>query len=378
MAQYCKIMGFTDDQCLTILPSLLDDAAFHTFESLTDKQKGTYKLAMENLAQIYGPAAQGSYLFSQLFNEKQLPGQSLFDYSNSVTDKLNALQMADPAVRLQIFVNGLNKQLKTEVIKKQPATLTEAKNYAALLESNAEVFKDDLSDLKEMVSDVKKAVQETKAKAEVDCMSLAPGQYPIADVYGLLAAPPYHQPQTNLDIMSATAPVNALPYQNPNPSPPKPRGAYPQSAYRTPVRPQYTSQPVYNPRFQAGFTPNQTYQQRPYRAYRPRYDQPPIPQRPYRPTGNTVSFPSTPAPPRFGGYRGPRPDQKGPADQAFLPFCKYCQLPHEYGVHVYAPEGYCTYHQSNTHTNETCRAQVPVATMNSQQSYPQEQSAPLN
>jgi hypothetical protein len=234
-------------------------------------------------------------LFSQLFNAKQIPGQSVFDYANHVIEKLNSLQILDESFRLQHFMNGLLPKYKHELLKTQPKSLQEAQNFCAILETNGIVDNDDMAALKAMMTEVKQAIKDQASTVPVDVMT---PYYEVAAV----------MPNTNYTGSPPQAYQAAnQPFQQPfgpRPRSQQPRAPFPVSQYGAPVRPGYTSQPMFEPRFDQGYAPRRMYQPRPYQGNRPRFDPATQANTNANPPAIQGSAPTDGAP--MPGYKGAR------------------------------------------------------------------------
>jgi hypothetical protein len=235
-------------------------------------------------------------------------------------------------------------------MKREPATLATAQSFASMLESNDLLKDDDILDLKTMISEVKQAIADNKVKSEIEAISAIQRGYTMVD------GPPVDYQDYQDDQGSHNYMINGI---DPNTQVlgakpvPRPPGQYPVSPYGNPIRQPYTSQQMYAPRFKEGYVPRQTYQNRPFGAPRPAYgfNQAPRPPRPYRPAGPPMSLPSGPPVPR---QPGPQQQRAASPQTNNSPFCRRCNCAHEFGQHLVPPSQYCSWHQSNSHSDANC------------------------
>ena len=228
-----------------------------------------------------------------------------------------------------------------------------------------------MADLKNMLKEVKQAIKEQASTTPVDAVTLYPEVAPDVSNIDYTNFPPQVYQVTNQQYQQPFGP---------RPRTQRPRAPFPTSQYRNTVRPGYTSQPMYEPRFDQGYVPRRMYQPRPYQGSRPRFD--PTTQA-NAPTPLAIQgLPPPGGAPRYGDAMPPR--QTYEQQTPYQPFCTRCNCAHAYGYHVAAPAKFCTFHQSTTHSDAECYNQQAVQQLAQQQNQQnpnipaQGQTAPLN
>ena len=338
-------MGFDDRARLRYLPCSLEKEAWSSFTSMPKEKVNTFEKAMEALDDRYSAKVTGDILFSQLFHETQKPSQPVFEYSCSLIDKMNSLEINDPKLRLQIYIKGLRPEFRNDVIRARPKTIPDAQSLALILESTKASESSELAAVKRAMDDLTVTLKETTTNVvrnddnEVD-------RDPSKEMGPSNEGGRYDSSQSSSNTYQPQG--NHFPEPQGHHIPSEPQGNYysprPQRNYNQ-YRPQgnYSQsgpQNNYNqPRFQGQYRPQGN-----FNTYRPHNN-----NNQYRPQGNNNN---AGPPSNYNGQFRPRV----PNDR---PYCFRCKTNHLVGRHVDGtgpPQGqlYCRLHNSYTHGDFNC------------------------
>ena len=126
-----KFYNWSNAKKLGALPLLLGGTALAWFQTLPDETINDFATLTDELKTRFG-AQNLEFIFRQeLYARKQGQNEPLSMYTEDVIRKCQRLSLSDNDM-MNVFINGLNNEIKTHVILNQPKSFAEAENLARL------------------------------------------------------------------------------------------------------------------------------------------------------------------------------------------------------------------------------------------------------
>ena len=126
-----KFYNWSNAKKLGALPLLFGGTALAWFQTLPDETINDYATLIDELKTRFG-AQNLEFIFRQeLYARRQGQNEPLSMYTEDVIRKCQRLSLSDNDM-MNVFINGLNNEIKTHVILNQPKSFAEAENLARL------------------------------------------------------------------------------------------------------------------------------------------------------------------------------------------------------------------------------------------------------
>ena len=126
-----KFYNWSNAKKLGALPLLLGGTALAWFQTLPDETINDFATLTDELKTRFG-AQNLEFIFRQeLYARKQGQNEPLSMYTEDVIRKCQRLSLSDNDM-MNVFINGLNNEIKTHVILNQPKSFAEAENPSRL------------------------------------------------------------------------------------------------------------------------------------------------------------------------------------------------------------------------------------------------------
>ena len=126
-----KFYGWSNAKKLGALPLLLGGTALAWFQTLPAESVADFKTLSDELKSRFGAQSLEFIFRQELYARKQGPNEPLSLYTEDVIKKCQRLSLSENEM-MNVFINGLVKDLRNHVILGQPKTFAEAENLARL------------------------------------------------------------------------------------------------------------------------------------------------------------------------------------------------------------------------------------------------------
>ena len=132
--RFSRFYSWSNAKKLGAVSLLLDGAALAWYHTQSDETKGNFTNLTDGLKERFGPQTLEFLFRQELYSRKQGENEPLSLYTEDIIKKSQRLSITDKDM-LNIFINGLQNDLKSHVILNQPKTFAEAENLARLRDS---------------------------------------------------------------------------------------------------------------------------------------------------------------------------------------------------------------------------------------------------
>ena len=341
------------EQQILLLDDALTDRANLFYRKLPAAAKQSMTSILSALEKQYGNDNMGLAERVMQKKRKQLPGESIEDYTSAILQLVHRLHMDKEVDQVALYIDGLDEAIQGDVYKMKPNSIDQAEKDARLALSTLNRKTNDISP-KAIAAELVAAINKNSA-AQTALVAMTGADHYIGSPQ---SASPMHDtsyfPQNMPNMVAAPTPEQHIAYAAPQQEQYQQQPQYPTQSYQqlSPSSrqngiqqntPRYRSQPPQQA------APQQYGQQYPRSTSRPN-TQSRAGSNQYR--GNP-QYPGSGGPPqnyRTGQFNNLRPPQgydnnrnPFPSDyrqfRTGYPFCRACDCSHQYGVHVRPSNG---------------------------------------
>ena len=132
--RFAKFYNWTNAKKLGAIVLLFEGPALSWFQTLPEETTNNFNDLVEALKGRFGAYSMDFILRQELYARRQGPVEPLASYTEDIIKRCQRLALSDNEL-MNIFINGLNPELKSHVVLNQPTSFTEAEKLARLREA---------------------------------------------------------------------------------------------------------------------------------------------------------------------------------------------------------------------------------------------------
>ena len=132
--RFAKFYSWTNAKKLGAIVLLFEGPALSWFQTLPEETTNNFNGLVEALKGRFGASNMDFILRQELYARRQGPVEPLASYTEDIIKRCQRLALSDNEL-MNIFINGLNPELKSHVVLNQPTSFTEVEKLARLREA---------------------------------------------------------------------------------------------------------------------------------------------------------------------------------------------------------------------------------------------------
>ena len=132
--RFAKFYNWTNAKKLGAIVLLFEGPALSWFQTLPEETVNTFNSLVEALKGRFGASNMDFILRQELYARRQGPLEPLASYTEDIIKRCQRLALNDNEL-MNIFINGLNPELKSHVVLNQPTSFADAEKLARLREA---------------------------------------------------------------------------------------------------------------------------------------------------------------------------------------------------------------------------------------------------
>ena len=130
-----EFLEWDADKRARFLPTLLTNKALRVYEALAPNVTTDIDAVWRALDEQFSQKSKGVLHVHALLDRQQLHNESVENYANAMNECFDKYEITDEFVRMTYFVKGLKSEIRTQLLKHRPNSLTECEEYAQIIES---------------------------------------------------------------------------------------------------------------------------------------------------------------------------------------------------------------------------------------------------
>ena len=131
-----EFLDWDGDKRARFLPTLLTGKALRVYDALTPDVTINIDAIWKALGAQFSPKSKGVLHVHALLDRQQLHNESVENYANTMNECFDKYEITDDFVRMTYFVKGLKSEIRTQLLKHRPNSLTECEEYAHIIDVN--------------------------------------------------------------------------------------------------------------------------------------------------------------------------------------------------------------------------------------------------
>ncbi len=188
---HCAFQNIDDGRKKHCFPLFLRGGAAEWFDSLSQADVGDWDSIREAFIQRYESQGRG-HIVGSLLARKQVPGESVDDFCTDLRRLAHRLEKDDDDI-MDLFINGLQPDIKTQVLLAQPRNLPHALEIARNVQG-ALPAKPANSTTQEIEASVISALERVLVPVlQSQAKTSAPPEVQVASAYPQVPQPPFAQ-----------------------------------------------------------------------------------------------------------------------------------------------------------------------------------------